>query len=142
MHNMTLRWLDISQCFEAKELTDEESDDAIEAYELEKAKTRRCVVDGLKSNFYLCDLRFHDNDDLFDDVSDEFRFYMDLNRCGRHILANGCGLPPTVWCHILAKCSSRKHFAHRHSLTFYFLVEQPMLLSGYSGMNRKRSRVA
>jgi hypothetical protein len=140
MHNMTLSGLNFSFCFEAKVLTGEESEDAIEAYELEQAKTRQCVVDGLKSNFYLRAMPL-DNDGFFDNVTSEIWFYLYLNCCGRKILANGCALPPTFWCYVLAKCSWQRYQTHSHSLIFYFLLEQPMLFSGFSGMNRKRSRV-
>jgi hypothetical protein len=140
MHNMTLKKLDVSYCLPVQMGKREESEDVIQAYAMAQAKTRQCVVEGMKTDFYLCDLELSRNDGLFDDVLSEIGFYLDLNRCGRHLLANGCVLPPTIWCYILANCSTPKYFTRRHSLTFYFLLEQPMLLSGFNGMNRKRPR--
>jgi hypothetical protein len=80
----------------------------------------QALVKGLQANYHLhelCVSHIH----LSPKIRHQIQLYTNLNKCGRRLLADESGLPPTLWCHVLAKCESK------HSLLYYFVQQKPEL---------------
>jgi hypothetical protein len=86
----------------------------------------QAFVIGLRTNFYLKVLTCNCIDPL---QRVEVDFYLQLNKSGRYLLHLENGAAPGLWCHVLAKCRLLCDLPTKIGVMYYFLREQPMLLS-------------
>jgi hypothetical protein len=80
----------------------------------------RALVNGVESNYHI-----HELSVSWVDVPPKFknviRFYTDLNKCGRHLVAEERAMSPTIWCPVMAKCGDA-------SLIYYLFQQNPELV--------------
>lgn len=86
----------------------------------------QALLEAIKGNTHLKELTVFRNS-FPAEVKNGIGFYAGVNRKGRNLLSynDDHDFVPTVWCHILAKC---QHKVYDHSLTYFFLREQPTLV--------------
>lgn len=136
MPHMTLKILDISQCFLKKRFSATEKA-AQMAWEEAAANNWQSVLDGIRSNCHLHCFNVFGNY-LSGTTLQKMRLYTTLNRHGRQLLSNRDN-PSTIWCNILAKCWKDPEF--HHSMIFFFLIEQPQLVPPSGGAKRTKGEV-
>jgi hypothetical protein len=128
--NLTLRELYVDGCANWMHYADENSA-AAKAQLVARDRARQAIISGIQANVYLYQIRVY----FLENFQEAIQFYLNLNKSGRYLLGENNELAPTLWCRVFAKCRTDP------SVLFFFLQEQPTLVSSVRLSPRKRPRL-
>ncbi len=129
LHKSKLSMFEVMAGQQEQDATDAAS---VKARKGARKTASQALVQAMKSNFYLEQFNLS-YIDITPAATVEMNFYLKLNRSGRRLLMEE-GLQTSIWCHALAL------WRNDPSQMFYFLREQPTLMSSFKSTTGKRRR--